>query len=265
MKIYVDLVLLLNFAFDFLLLLTVSLILKRNISINRIIIGAFIGSLSILFLFTKITSIQLFLYKIIISIAMTIATFNYKNVKYTLKNLIYLYTTSIILGGFLYYLNIEFSYKQIGIAFINKGLSINVAILLITSPLILYLYIKQGLHLKYNYKNYFKVDIHLKNQIIKCNGYMDTGNRLVDPYLKKPVILLDKRKKITDISNYHSIYVPYQTISETNIIKCIKAEYVDIKGIGKKENVLIGILNKKLHIDGIDVILNNMLMEEQND
>ena len=33
--------------------------------------------------------------------------------KYTINNLIYLYMTSIILGGFLYLLNVEFSYKHI--------------------------------------------------------------------------------------------------------------------------------------------------------
>ena len=40
MKIYVDYVLFLNFMFDFLLLVSISLILKRQVKINRLILGA---------------------------------------------------------------------------------------------------------------------------------------------------------------------------------------------------------------------------------
>ena len=111
MKIYLDLVLLLNFTFDFLLLMSVSLLLRRNVKIVRILLGALLGSFSIFFLFIKITSLQLFLLKLMVSILMVIITFNYRDLKYTLRNLLYLYMASIVLGGFLYFLNIEFSYN----------------------------------------------------------------------------------------------------------------------------------------------------------
>ena len=112
MTIYVDGLLFLNFFFDFLLLLSVSIILKRNVSIFRVIIGAFIGSLTILILFFKITSFELFLIKVYLSIIMCLVSFGYKDLKYTLKNILFLYLVSIILGGFLYMINIEFGYKQ---------------------------------------------------------------------------------------------------------------------------------------------------------
>ena len=120
MKIYLDLVMILNFAIDFILLLTVSLILKRNVKITRIMLGAFIGGVSILFLFFNVNSVVLFLFKLIISILMIIMSFGFRDIKYTLVNLLYLYMSSIILGGFLYLLNLEFSYKHIGIIFFNN-------------------------------------------------------------------------------------------------------------------------------------------------
>ena len=89
-KIYLDIIMLLNFAIDFILLLTVSLILKRNIKITRIMLGAFIGGISILFLFFNINSIILFLFKLIISVIMILITFGFKTIKYTLVNLLYL-------------------------------------------------------------------------------------------------------------------------------------------------------------------------------
>ena len=137
MKIYIDLILLLNFGFDFILLLSVSIILRRNTEIYKLLLGAFIGSISILTLFININSLELFILKIIISILMNITSFKYKNIKYTLKNILYLYISSIILGGTLYLLNIEFTYKNQGIIFYKNKLSINFIILVILSPITL--------------------------------------------------------------------------------------------------------------------------------
>ena len=50
MTVYIDGLLFLNFYLDFLLLLTVVILLKRNVKMFRIIFGAFIGSLTILVL-----------------------------------------------------------------------------------------------------------------------------------------------------------------------------------------------------------------------
>ena len=54
MTVYIDGLLFLNFYLDFLLLLTVVVALKRNVKVFRIILGAFVGSLTILVLFFKI-------------------------------------------------------------------------------------------------------------------------------------------------------------------------------------------------------------------
>ena len=102
MTIYVDGLLFLNFFFDFLLLMTTSIILKRNVSVFRIILGAFIGSLSILILFFKIGSFELFLIKFYLGFLMCIVSFGYKNIKNFLTNFFPFYLVSIILGGFLY-------------------------------------------------------------------------------------------------------------------------------------------------------------------
>ncbi len=262
MKIYIDLLFFINFAFDFLLLLTTSIILKRNASINRILISSFIGGLSLLVLFININTIELFIFKIIISILMIIVAFSYKNIRYTIKNLLYFYTSSIVLGGFLYYLNIEFSYKHEGIIFYHNGLSINYIILIILSPIILYLYIRQFKSFKTYYNKYYEIKIYLdNNKIISATAYLDTGNTLCDPYFNYPVILLNKKKMIYDINEFGMILVPYKTITEENILNCIKVKRIDIKGVGIKEKVLLGLIEDNIKIDGIDCILNNKLME----
>lgn len=262
MKIYIDLVLVLNFLFDLILLLTVSYVLKRNVNNYRIILGAFIGSLSTLLLFININNIELFLFKVILAIMMIIISFGYYNIRYTLKNISYLYIVSIILGGFLYFLNITFSYKNQGLVFYHNGLSINFIFLIIISPVILYLYTKQIKELKYKYTNYYKVDIYINNYIIKTNAYLDTGNTLVDPYLKRPVLILNKKKMIYDINEFKMVLVPYKTISDTGILKCFIADFIYVKGLGRKENVLIALSTEEIRINGIDLLLNIKIMED---
>lgn len=256
MKIYLDLVMILNFSIDFLLLMSVSIILKRRTSINKLLIGAFVGGLSILFLFININSIMLFIYKIIISILMVIITFKYINIKYTLINLLYLYISSIILGGFLYFLNLEFSLKHIGIVFINKGLSINFIFLLITSPIILYIYIKQTKKLRYKYNNYYNIEIYINKVKYNYIGYMDTGNLLRDELTLKPVILIDKRKVLFDIVNFRLI--PYTSVNN-GLLKIIKIDKLVFENKVYK-NILLGIIDN-ISIDGVDIILNRYLLE----
>ncbi len=258
MKIYLDLIMILNFLIDFILLLTVSVILKRNIKITRIMLGAFVGGISILLLFFNINSVLLFILKFLISVVMTIITFKFVNIKYTLVNILYLYMSSIILGGFLYLLNIEFSYKHIGIIFFNNGLSINFIFLLIFSPLILYIYIKQTKNFRLNYSNYYNIDIVLKNKKYKYTAYLDTGNTLIDNLTRKPVILIDKRKILFDIKEFRLI--PYMGVNGLNMIKVIKVDKVLFNNKEYK-NILLGIMDK-ISLDGVDVILNKRLLEE---
>ena len=166
--------------------------------------------------------------------------------------------SSIILGGFLYLLNLEFSYKHIGIIFFNNGLSINFIFLLIFSPLILYIYIKQTKKLRYNYSNYYTIERINKNKKYKYTAYMDSGNVLVDTLTKKIVILIDKRKLLFNIKEFRLI--PYMGVNGSNMIKVVK---IDKLLFNNKEynNVLLGIMDN-ISLDGIDVILNRKLLEE---
>lgn len=250
MKIYIDVVLFINFSFDLLILLTTSIVLKRNAKFYKLMLGAFVGSLSILFLFIKITSFQLFLLKILISILMLLISFGYKNIKYFLKNMLFLYTVSIILGGFLYFLSITFSYKNTGLVFYFKGLSINYIFLLISSPIILYIYIKESKMFKRIHNNIYKVKLEVENKIYELNGFMDTGNNLVDPYFYKPIILINKK-----IKSKKNIIVPCSVALGNGSLNCVKGKLIYKN---RTYDVYVGTCFK-INIDGVDCLLNNKL------
>lgn len=159
--------------------------------------------------------------------------------------------SSIVLGGFLYFLNIQFSYKHEGLVFFHEGLSINFIFLIIFSPIIIYIYVKQGLRLKNNYSKYHKVKMYLENKQIECVGYVDTGNKITDPYGKRRIIFTSIKLNIDE----RFILVPYQTIDNQGFVKCIKLNRLEIDGKEIKEKFLVGNINTEIKIDGVDCIL----------
>lgn len=255
MKVYLDLVMFINFFLDFLLLLGVSIILKRKVSIKRVIFGSFFGGLSILILFIPMNNIILFIFKFAISVIMILISFGYSSFKYTFINLLYLYILSIFLGGFLYFLNDQFCIERKGFVFINNGFSITILFILLISPIVIYLYVKQSKVLKNNYNNYYDVKIYLNGNCLDCTGFLDSGNSL--SYLSNNVILLDKRKIIFDIKPY--LFIPYETIDNKSILKGFKPDKVVINDVVCKK-ILVGIIDD-VSIDGVDVILNNNIKE----
>ncbi len=244
MVIYVDLLIILNFIYDFLILKVVSIVLKRNIKNIRIIISSLIGELSIILLVFNFNYIILLISKIMLALIMNIIAFKYKNIKFLLINLSYFYMISIILGGFIYFLHI-------------KG--VNYIVIMILIPLMLILYIIQN-NLRHNYNNYYDVIINYNNNHkIKVVGYLDTGNNVVDPISLKPVIIISKNKYKEKYKNY--IYVNVKVLNNTTLIKCIKPKYIEVN---KKviKDVLIGIIDEDIKIDGVDCLLNNKLRKE---
>ena len=246
--VYVDLIILINFIFDFSLLLSVDLLLKRNASWIRVILGSLVGGLSIITMFIQFTKVPLFIFKILLSVFMSITTFNYRDFKYTLYNVIYLYLLGIVLGGFVTYLYNEFQ--------INREYSIKYVILLVLSPLILIIYYKLMRKIKTNYNNRYTVLIDYENTHYEGVGFLDSGNKLVSPISGKPIILIEK--EYITLHKLKLLPVPYNALNHHGILNCFKPEKVMINGI-EIDNVLIGLSDVKFNIDGVSILLNARL------
>ena len=241
MKIYIDLYFIFNIMIDAIIIMGVSSILKRRTNIIRIIISSLIGGFSSLLLFTNINKI---IVEIISIIIMTIISFKYKSIRYTIKNIFYMYIVSTLLGGILYLFNIK----------INNSLLYYIVILVIGVEVTI-LYIKEIHKLKNNYNNYYKVDIYLDKDILSLVGFIDTGNNLYDPYKHRPIILVNKKYKGDD----KYILVPYHTASGEGLLTCIKPNYITINN-NKITNVLVGFSDNINLIEGVDVILHKSIM-----
>lgn len=238
---YLDIYFIINYLFDFISLFSVNNILKRKIKIYRLLIGSLIGSLSLLTLFIRLNKIELLLLKLILSILIIIITFNYKNIKYFFNNLYYFYIIEIILGGFIY--------------LIKNNSNSNLILILLFTFIFIYLFIKKIIDLKNNYNKYLNIKLDINNKTYTFNAFLDTGNKLIDPIFKYPIILINNNEL------EGNILVPYKTINNESILKCLKGDnlYINNKKINKK--FLVGISNN-INIDGVDCIFNERLMEE---
>ncbi len=241
MIIYVDVIFFLNIFLDFILLMTVSVILTRRASIKRLLLGSFIGGGTTFILFINLNSLLVFILKIILGIIMVIVSFGFRDIRYTFNNLFYLFTISFSIGGVLYLL-------------MDKGFY-NYIIIVLGFIFVCFIYIKQIKRVGDNYQNYYKVELYYKNQLLKLTGYLDTGNKLYDMYKKRPIILVDKKIKynLEDI-----IYVPYTSLNNESILKCLKVDKIIING-HVFHNYLMGLVDKKIRIDGINCLLHSKM------
>lgn len=256
-KIYLDLIYIVNLIFDFVLLFLVSYFLKRRVKLYRVFLGSLVGSFSVVFLFLPLSNVSLIFLKIITSILMILTTFGYKNKNYFKKNFLYLYIISIILGGVLYFIITSLKYNTNAL---ESNLSLNFIILLILAPILTYIYLRMEKNYKNTYSLIHKIEFDINNKTFIYNAYLDTGNRLCDPYKKRPILLVYDKKLIFNYED--SILVPYKTLEHEGILKCRKINHFKIDDKEVNTNVLIAISDKKFELDGIECILPNIIKEE---
>ena len=128
---------------------------------------------------------------------------------------------------------------------------------MILTPILLYLYVREMKDLKNNYSKYYRVNIYFKNnKNIELNAFLDTGNNLLDPYKKRPIVLVNYEKIKKYVLKEKELLVPYSTTSNNDILRCIRINSIVINNKEFKD-VLVGLIFNKIYIDGIDCILNN--------
>ena len=240
MLIYLELLFILNYWIDFLLLITTNLIMKYSISYRRILIASFIGGLSTFFVFVDDNGFLIIL-KIIICFVMQLIVNKYKGFKTLLEEVFYFYLTSIILAGFCYLFNIE-----------KINIMTRYLLLIIITPVILYFNKKEIKKLNSYYKEIYIVTIIIKKKKYVFNAFLDTGNNLYDQYKKRPISLIYSNKIKGSYDDY--ILVPYETANKRSLLKCIKVDklIVDNKVIN---DALIGLSDNKFNIQDINMIL----------
>ena len=141
MRIYIDLFFLFNVIMDAIITISVAILLKRRTSIFRIVSSSILGGLSSLLIFTSLNKIVIEIFTILV---MVFIAFGYKNMKYLLNNVFYMYLTSVLIGGIFYLFNLK----------VSDNVVISYLIMLIITIEVVTLYVKELKKMKNIYNNY---------------------------------------------------------------------------------------------------------------
>ncbi len=253
MRVYIDIIIIVNFIFDFIILSSVNYLLKRNSSIIRLVLSSLIGELSIITLLLPLSNISLLLSKLLISIFMLLIAFKYEDIENFKKNFIYFYIISIVLGGIIYFIKLSLNIN-------NDNLLYNIVILLLVSPYLIYKYVKENKKYKNNINLVHDIDIYIDSKKYSYKGYIDTGNVVKDPYKRRSIILINDNK--INFCYEKSILVPFETLNNSGVIKCIKPDKVILDNKIEINNILVGESKSNFNIDSAKALLPNVIKEE---
>lgn len=202
MTIYLDAIWLLNFLIDLMLLLLTQALARDSTRKIRIIVGAIVASaivpISLYFPDSFLTSV---IGKLFYSILIILCAFRLQSFYQTVKILLLFYFSTFAIGGGLlalhFLLQNPIGLSSSGVLTFNSGYGDPVSWLFIAIgfPAIwIFTKIRMDRHAaeKIRYDQLCPVTIQIGKKQCSTTGYIDSGNQLLDPLTKKPVIICDE-------------------------------------------------------------------------
>ena len=243
---------------DYIALAAVNCFLKRGYKQKRILTVSVLASFFSLLLHIYIVNvgIRTIILHFGLNMGMALMAFGWKGKKILLENWLVIYLTILLLGGIM-----EWE-KNLGLSAAFFWVKAVIAAVLLSTTMA-YLSSKKEFMEKM-----FVVEIVQDEKVYTLNGYWDSGNLLVDPYLGKPVQIIDKctanhifGKEIPGIR-----LIPYRSLgNEGALLPVCNAQAMYIyQGKNKKMicPVILGIAdNELLQGKEYDVILQASVIE----
>ena len=220
-ELYIDVLFLVNFMMDYIVLLLVKKMLRCTATHGSICLGAAIGSFMtcvIIVLPTAYAILKFVMFHMIVNTFMIRAGLKIKDIRGFVKAYLMLYIGSFLLGGLLQAVR---QYVRAGSLFFAMA----IGGYFVVSKLWDYITCVQK-------RNQFhcKVDLYLGEKRCQVKGIIDTGNGLRDPFSNQPVSILDK--------SVAGSFLGEQKMSQVH--------YIPYRSIGKREGVLLALKIDKM-------------------
>lgn len=291
MVIYADIVFLINFFMDTIILFLTSILVKKKVNKSLVIFGAFIGSLlyCLLMFYPKINKFYNPITSIFTIVIPTLLVFKPKSLREFFKTFVSLNICAFLIGGIctalFFYTNFN-NYIGELLSFEMNNFSFK---LLIFSSSATYVTIKL-IRLKINSKMQKKqhivsVTLTKNTKSVAFNALVDTGNTLREPITNKHVIILEfeifkdflpDEIKLIFYENLENditkIYEAIEKIDDTSFLSCFRL--IPFKSIGKEngnlisvkvDSVLITDINKKYLISDVFIAISNFKLTNSLD
>lgn len=223
-ELYVDVLFLVNFMMDYILLLIVRKMLQCTATHGRICIGAAVGSLLtclVVVLPIPYAVVKLILFHVLVNTCMIRVGLKIKTIRSFLKAIIMLYIGSFLLGGIM---EVFRPYVRVGSLFL--------LIAIIGYYLVVAIWKFISYMQRWNQCHYV-VDLYLGSEKYQIKGMIDTGNGLRDPISGKPVNILDRhtaRQLLGEEDLKDVRYIPYQSIGKkTGVLPAVQLDRMCIR------------------------------------
>lgn len=222
-ELYVDVLFLENFMMDVLLLWLVKKALKCEGSKIRPVAGAAAGAgMTCLLILLQIHYIVRFiLFYLLVSTVMLMIGLKIRTVRDYIKALVLLYAGTFLLGGVMGYVR---QYVRVGSLFFFLALPAYYAASAIWDFCLR--------HQKYEAYR-VRVRLFCAGEEIQVTALFDTGNSLYDPFLEKPVSVLERSvvDAVLEKTNLPSWYIPYRSVNQKDgILPVIRMDKMYIGG-----------------------------------
>lgn len=253
-ELYIDVLFLVNFMMDYILLLLTRKMLKCTATHGNVFIGAMAGSfLTCLVIVLPIpyAVLKFVLFHAVINIMMIRFGLKIKDMRNTVKALLTLYAGGFLLGGVMEHLS---QYVKMGSMFLFVAVLSYYLVLWIWSFL-------DSLQKVNRYR--CKAELYIGEKKYCISGIIDTGNCLHDPITNEPVSILDKKTamKFWKSGKAENIrYVPYHSIGrQEGVLPILRIDKMCVKhdGVHWIQRPLIGISEEEISEgDSYQMILN---------
>lgn len=256
LEVYPDVIFVLNFIIDFILLYIVKKVNRKRSSLLRLILAATIGAS-----FTVLLSVfpwwnillKFLLMNVVCMVLMILAAFGKCKKADFVKQVIVLYLITYFAGGLLnsiyYYTNFRYDLLKLKDGIIISNISwkyVIIMIMFLIPAVSLILWLFRWYHS--NTPETYEVELEMEDRSICTRGLMDTGNCLHDPILHKPVMVMEDSlikklltpefykdieaaknymeskevdKKQLDLENKHLLrlrFIPYQSVGKAGMM-----------------------------------------------
>ncbi len=195
MVVYADILILLNFLVNYLLLSTVKVILSANIKTYRIILSSVFGAISSLYIFIPyVTKTADLLYKLLICALMAFIGFGYKSIKKYLKAVLAVFGATCLYAGIM--IAIWHIFKPNGMVINNSVVYFNISpIFLIAFTVFFYFAFTLAFNIfskASKTAERCKITLFADENSANFDAIIDTGNSLEDIFGKSEIIIADQ-------------------------------------------------------------------------
>lgn len=253
-ELYIDVLFLVNFMMDYILLLVSRKILKCTATHGNICLGALTGSLLTCLTVSlpiPYAFIKFILFHTIVVIAMVKIGLRIRLNRTFVKAVVMLYVSGFLVGGVFQYLN---QYVKVGSLFF----ALAVASYYISSGVLAFL--ASVLHIG---QCKCEVTLYQEDRQCRLKAIIDTGNRLKDDLTGKPISVMDQqaaRSLFGEGIPKGIRYVPYHSIGrKSGVMPVVAVDRICISGEEEQwvEKPLIGISEEDISAGGeYEMILN---------